>query len=145
MAKLPSLVVLKCSAAILGILLHCTVAAQTVAPSQVTPRSSPPVRLPEAPEIDQMQSDKLDPAIPQNDSLVTVGDVSVGFAGQYLSLHIKDFVDTLRGKRVSLQKIIEAADALERQFHAEGYILTRVVFPPQTFVDDGTLRVEIIR
>lgn len=144
MAKSPILVVVKCSAALAGILLHYTATAQTVAPSQVTPRLSPPVRLPEAPEIEPLPSDKLDPAIPQNDSLVTVGDVSVGFAGQYLSSNIKDFVDALRRKRVSLQQIIEAADALERQFHAQGYILTRVVFPPQTFVDDGTLRVEII-
>lgn len=118
--------------------------AQTVAPSQVTPEVAPKSRLPEQPVIEQLQNNASANFVIENDSHLTVAEVSVRYEDQRASDDVRDFVANLRGQRVTLQQIMAAANGLERRFHAQGYILRRVVFPPQTFEDGGTLKVEVI-
>ncbi len=51
---------------------------------------------------------------------------------------------SLTGKRVTVARIYEAADALEHAYSAAGYFLARVVVPPQKLVDGGTLHLTVI-
>jgi hemolysin activation/secretion protein len=121
-----------------------TVCAQTVAPSQVTPELSPENRPAEQPIIEQSLTSDVVNFDVQDDTLLTVADVAVRFDGEQTPAEIEAFAAQLRGQRLSLRQIIAAARDLERAFHEQGYILRRVVFPPQTFTDGGTLQVEVI-
>lgn len=118
--------------------------AQTVAPSQVTPELAPPARPPESPVIEQRQNDQAVNVDADSETPVTVGEVSVKFDGPHFSENVRELIDELRGKQVSLRQIIAAANDMERKFHAKGYVLARVVFPPQTFEDGGTLQLNVI-
>ncbi len=51
---------------------------------------------------------------------------------------------SLQGKRVTVAELYAAADALERAYAAAGYILARVVVPPQQLADGGTVRLQVV-
>jgi hemolysin activation/secretion protein len=75
---------------------------------------------------------------------VTVGQFAVAgtfpeFAGQTAALF-----DPLHGKRLTVAQIYDAAAQLEHAYAAAGYVLARVVVPPQKLVDNGTVRFVVI-
>lgn len=49
----------------------------------------------------------------------------------------------LYGKEISLKKLYEIAASLTREYRNEGYILSRVIVPPQT-IDDGYVTLQIV-
>ncbi|HZW76478.1 MAG TPA: POTRA domain-containing protein, partial [Caldimonas sp.] len=53
-------------------------------------------------------------------------------------------LDPLRGRRASVAEIYAAAAALERGYAASGYILARVVVPPQQLADGGAVRLVVV-
>ncbi|MEO0032747.1 MAG: hypothetical protein RIS94_2505 [Pseudomonadota bacterium] len=53
------------------------------------------------------------------------------------------FFAALEGRKIVLQDLRDAAQALEDHYHAQGYFLTRVIVPPQK-VRDGVLDVQVI-
>lgn len=116
---------------------------QPVAPSRVTPenlRPSPPV----APQIElPVGAAEASPAGAASLFFVA-GQIEVagtfpGFEGA-----TQQIVGPLRGKRVSVAELYAAANSLERAYVAAGYILARVVVPPQKLVNGGTVRLQVI-
>jgi hemolysin activation/secretion protein len=120
-----------------------SVSAQQVAPSRVTPESLRPGPAP-APEIEVPSA--APGAAPANAAglSVVVGRFEVsgmfpGFEGATSAL-----LGPLQGKRLSVAQIYDAAAALERSYAAAGYVLARVVVPPQKLVDGGAVRLSVV-
>jgi hemolysin activation/secretion protein len=117
--------------------------AQQVAPSRVTPESLRPPPAP-APTI-EVPSTAPTQAPPAAANLsVTVGRFEVAgtfaeFQGQTAAL-----LEPLRGKRLTVAQLYDAAAQLEQAYAAAGYVLARVVVPPQKLVDNGTVRLVVI-
>lgn len=116
---------------------------QPVAPSRVTPESLRP-SAPAAPEIELPSgAGEAAPAGAASLSFVA-GQVEVegtfpGFEGE-----TQQIVGPLQGKRVTVAALYAAANALERAYAAAGYILARVVVPPQKLVDGGAVKLQVL-
>jgi len=114
-----------------------------VAPSQVTPPSlapppapGPTIELPAgAPEAAPPAAANLSVQVGQIDVTGTFAE----FQGQTAAL-----LDPLRGSRMTVAQIYEAAGALERAYAKAGFILVRVVVPPQKLADGGPVRFVVI-
>lgn len=119
------------------------VAAQQVAPSRVTPESLRP-SAPAAPEIELPSG--AAPAAPTGAAnlSVAVGKVEVGGTFPGFEGETQAIVGPLQGKRVTVAELYAAASALEHAYAAAGYILARVVVPPQRLVDGGPARLEVV-
>lgn len=118
-------------------------AAQQVAPSRVTPESLRPAPAP-APTIELPGA--APEALPAKAAAlsVVVGRFDVSgtfpeFEGETASL-----IGPLGGERLTVAQIYKAAATLERAYAAAGYILARVIVPPQRLVDGGPVRLRVI-
>ena len=117
--------------------------AQQVAPSRVTPQSLRPAPTPSpAIELPGAAPETLPPAAAKLSFAAGGFDVAgtfPGFQGQTATL-----LDPLRGKRLTVAEIYAAAASLEQAYAAAGFVLARVVVPPQKLVDGGTVRLTVI-
>lgn len=118
-------------------------AQQQVAPSRVTPETlRPPTAA--SPEIELPGgAPAAAPAGAANLS-VTIGQVEVtgtfpGFEGETQAI-----TGPLQGKRVTVAELYASAGMLERAYAAAGYILARVVVPPQKLTDGGPVMLQVI-
>lgn len=76
-------------------------------------------------------------------TIFTLQGVSVDGNTVYSEEEIKPLYADLIGEKVSLKQIFDVAAALNAKYRNDGYILTRVVVPPQT-VNDGTVRLQVV-
>jgi hemolysin activation/secretion protein len=126
-----------------AILAPGAVEAQIVSPAQVTPRdlrpaasSSGTIALPGAAGLQ---------APPNAASLsITLGQVIVEGDFPELQSQSATLTDRLRGKRITVADIYAVANAIEQAYAAAGYILVRVVVPPQKLDKGGALRLVIV-
>lgn len=117
--------------------------AQTIAPSQVTPPTLRPapgpgggVVIPEAPGLQ---------APPGADRIsVTVRRVVVQGAFEDMAGATQQLSLAVQGRRLTVAQLYQAAQAYETLYAEAGYILVRVVVPPQQLRDGGTLRLTVI-
>jgi hemolysin activation/secretion protein len=120
---------------------HAT--AQTVAPSQVTPQTLRPspsgpggVGIPAAAALTTPPgAEKL---------FVTLRQVVIEGGFEELAAANEAFVGSIKGQRVSVAAIYDSARALEAAYASAGYVLVRVVLPPQQLKDAGTIRLIIV-
>ncbi len=122
--------------------------AQTPAPlrlpSQVTPPSLRPTAPPGTPSI-RLPGPAAIPTPAGDDSLtVFVGDAELEGAFPELLPATQAAIAGLRNRSLSVQQIYAAAAALERIYAEAGFVLARVVVPPQDLVDHGRLRLLVI-
>ena len=130
-------------AALLLALPPATAQAQTPQAPQVTPRDlrpEVPVRPPAVVPVPAPQ------ALPSKAEalFVSVGDITLAGAFPELSAATEALIAPLRGQRRSVADLYSLADAIEAAYRAAGYALVRVVVPPQSLKDGGTLRVTLI-
>ncbi len=75
---------------------------------------------------------------------VTVADVHVST----IFPEVKDGIDALvrqvRGKRLTVGALYALAAAIERLYAEAGYVLVRVVVPPQRLTDGGTFQLTVV-
>jgi hemolysin activation/secretion protein len=83
---------------------------------------------------------------PSGDSTLTVlvGDVELEGAFPELALVSEALISRLRNRSLSVQQIYAAAAVLERIYTEAGFVLARVVVPPQDLVDHGALRLVVV-
>jgi hemolysin activation/secretion protein len=83
---------------------------------------------------------------PSGDSSLTVfvGDVELEGAFPELLSANEAVVSRLRNRALSVQQIYAAAAELERIYTEAGFVLARVVVPPQDLVDHGRLRLVVV-
>ncbi|HEX3882632.1 MAG TPA: ShlB/FhaC/HecB family hemolysin secretion/activation protein [Stellaceae bacterium] len=145
--------VLRVSRSVLGVILAAAWliggasgiarAQQSVAPSRVTPESLRPA-APAAPTIEVPGGAPVTAPAGAAGLSIVVGQVSVGGTFPGFEGTTAGIVGPLAGKRMSVAEIYAAADAIERAYAAAGYILARVVVPPQQLADGGTVRLQVV-
>jgi hemolysin activation/secretion protein len=117
--------------------------AQIAAPSQVTPQSLRPADSPGAGIT--LQGPSLLAAPTAAEGLdVLIGNVVVEGGFAECALLTDAVIAGLHGKRLTVAQVYAVARAIE-QIHAEnGYLLARVIVPPQQLVDRGPLRLVVV-
>ena len=118
--------------------------AQLTAPSQVTPQNlrpqtpsvEPAIRLPGTPNG----------AAPAGDTAMTVLVRAVHLDGAYSELRVltDPVLARVERRRVSVAEIYELAAQLERIYAAAGYVLARIIVPPQQLADGGQLQLTVV-
>jgi len=119
--------------------------AQSTLPSQVVPGSlRPPANEPAAP-TGLRPHPSADPAdTTPHGPRVTLARVDVVGGFPALADAAQAVAQALRGRVVSMADIQRAAAALERAYNDAGYVLVRIVVPPQQLVDGGSLSLRVI-
>ncbi len=135
--------VLFCIAAAMACGVAFPVAAQQVAPSRVTPESLRP-SAPAAPAIEVPSTAPEAAPTGAAGLSVVVGQVEVGGTFPGFEGETQAVVGPLQGKRVTVAELYAAATTLEHAYAAAGYILARVVVPPQKLVDGGAVRLQVV-
>ncbi len=126
-----------------GLLAAKPASAQQVAPSQIAPSTL-------RPETQQGATIALPgaagQAVPENAAnlSVSLGQVTVEGGFPELQGETAAVVGQLQGRRVTITQLYAAANALEQSYAAAGYVLARVVVPPQKLADGGPLRLVLI-
>ena len=119
-----------------------TTAIGQVAPSQLTPGTLRPESAPNAVVVPG-----LSPIVPPggNSSLTVVaGDIIVTGAFPELDAASEVVIARRRGHRISVAEIYALASELEQLYGSAGYVLVRVVVPPQHLVDGGRLQLVVV-
>jgi hemolysin activation/secretion protein len=113
-------------------------------PSQLTPPSLRPAAPPNQPTVVLPAPSPI--SAPSGDSSLTVfvGDVELEGAFPELLPANEAVVSRLRNRALSVQQIYAAAAELERIYTEAGFVLARVVVPPQDLVDHGRLRLVVV-
>jgi len=124
--------------------LFCAVAQSTL-PSQVVPGSLRPPTTDSAAPTELRQRPSSDPtdAAPQGPR-VTLARIDVVGGFPTLVGAAQTVAQTLRGRAVSMIDIQRAATTLEHAYNDAGYVLARVIVPPQQLVDGGSLTLRVI-
>ena len=124
--------------------LFCAVAQSTL-PSQVVPGSLRPPTTDSAAPTELRRRPSSDPtdAAPQGPR-VTLARIDVVGGFPTLVGAAQTVAQTLRGRAVSMIDIQRAATALEHAYNDAGYVLARVIVPPQQLVDGGSLTLRVI-
>ncbi len=139
MIALPSALVMACA---MSALWPAAAIAQSA--SQITPHSLAPMQgnaqggitIGEVPELETPQgADKL---------FVTLSSVGVAAESPELVNIGSSVTSRLVGQRVSGAQIFAAARDLETAYAKSGYVLVRVVLPPQDLRDGAQLKFEVI-
>jgi hemolysin activation/secretion protein len=118
--------------------------SQALAPSQVTPQTLRPVR-PSVPGVPQL-SDGVKLQTPAGTARLSfiVGRLVVEGTFPELEDETRALARAIEGRRVTVAKIYEFANALEQAYARAGYVLVRVTVPPQKLNDHGLLRIVVV-
>jgi hemolysin activation/secretion protein len=117
--------------------------AQVISPAQVTPRDLRPesssagtIALPGAAGL----------VAPSNAAQLslTLGRVIVEGGFSELQVQTAALTDPLRNRRVTIAELYAAANALQQAYAAAGYILVRIVIPPQNLDKGGALHLVVV-
>jgi hemolysin activation/secretion protein len=143
----PSRPVRSCvAAALLGACaLFCGYAAmaQSIAPSQVTPETLRPPPI--APNGGFVLPGPGGLAVPAGAERLWVKPGSVVIEGGFAELAQANEAARARlRRRLTVAEIYRIAGALEEAYAAAGYVLVRVVIPPQHLEDGGRLRIVVV-
>ena len=126
-----------------GLLLSASalpVLAQTA--SQITPPSFRPEIEKTGPEAAIVIPDSAGPQAPAGTETlsVTVGPLQVEGGRPELADRTAALEASLSGRQATAAEIFAAARTLEADYARAGYVLVRVVLPPQTLTDGGVVR-----
>jgi hemolysin activation/secretion protein len=120
------------------------VALSQTAPSQVTPQTSRPA-APIAPD-DLPPSGRVQLQAPAGSERLSfvVGRVAIEGPFPELDTETRALVRTVERHRVSVSQIYGLANELEQAYARAGYVLVRVIVPPQKLNDGGVVRIFVI-
>ncbi len=76
--------------------------------------------------------------------VVAIGRVEVEGGFPEVEVATREVADRLAGRRLSVAEIYEAAGRLQQVYADQGYVLVRVVVPPQRLVDGGVLKFAVV-
>ena len=129
--------------AVTGLLFPMAAQAQSIAPSQVTPREiAPPPAPPTVAPLATPDRRTAD-AIPGGDIAFTAGDVVIEGGFLEMAAANADFIKSTAQHHLTVSELFAAAGALEQAYARAGYILARVTIPAQRLGSDGPVRVVV--
>jgi hemolysin activation/secretion protein len=118
--------------------------SQVVTPSQVTPKTLRPAAPsasgpPQIPGREPLQA----PAGAEKLSFI-VGHVTITGAFPEFDGETRAFIKAVQGRRVTVARIYELANAMEEDYARAGYVLVRVTVPDQKLNDHGPLKIVVV-
>lgn len=125
-----------------GCIALCAPVAAQQAP-QVTPRDLRPELPAPPPTVLPAPAPAAVPAEAEN-LFVTLADVAVADGYPRFAAATEAIVARVRGRRVAAAEFYRLAGAVEALYQDAGYLLVRVVVPPQELKDGGTLRLAVL-
>ena len=117
---------------------------QRVAPAE--PQSKPPVQPPLVPaEPSQIEMPRPAEVAPPNADQIkfVLRDVTIEGATIYSTEQLREFYAGLVNTEVTLARLFEIASQIQQKYRADGYLLARVIVPPQT-ISDGVFQLQVI-
>ena len=117
---------------------------QRLAPAE--PQSKPPVQPPLVPvEPPQIEMPRPPEAAPANADQIkfVLRDVIIEGATIYSTEQLREFYASLVNTEVTLARLFEIAKQIQQKYRTDGYLLARVIVPPQT-ISDGVFRLQVI-
>lgn len=119
--------------------------APGTAPSQVTPPTLRPPAEPAATEGVVLPESTPATAPPGADALF-VTPASFAIDGEFPELEAarRELFDPVVGTRIPASRVFELAGRLEQAYARAGYVLVRIVIPPQTVEDGGAVKLRIV-
>ena len=115
-----------------------------VAPSQITPESLRPTPLSSGTGVLIPGSQGLTPPTGSEKLSVRVGQVRVEGDFPDLSDTVRQLVGPVEGKTVSAADIYTLGNRIEQAYAEAGYVLARIVIPPQQLTNGGVLRFVVV-
>ena len=128
----------------LACLLASSTAAQTIAPSQVTPQVLAPAQ--QWPASGALVESASGPSAPAGAEKldITIGKVEIDNGFPELAKNSAALALNIEGKKISIAKLYQFAGALERIYAQAGFVLVRVNVPPQRLKEGGPVKISII-
>lgn len=114
------------------------------APSQVTPQNIAPPQNAPPPSLTITGAPTAKPPAGAENLRVTVGMVVMDDGYPDMAAATERLVAPYRGRNYTVAQLYDLAAAIEGAYAAKGYILARVVVPPQTLRDGGDLHLKLI-
>jgi hemolysin activation/secretion protein len=118
--------------------------AQSATPSTVTPQSLRPEKTDNGFRVDIPEAGALRPPAGSENLKVTLGSVMLEGGFPEVAAETDAALAQLRGQAVTLARIYEIASQIEAAHARAGFVLARVVIPPQDLQDGGALRIVVI-
>ena len=119
--------------------------AQAQSASQITPKTfAPPVAQTLSAGFSIPEGARLTTPAGAEKLYVRIGGATIQDGFATLEPANRAVIARLAGKRVSAAELFEAARALELAYIKAGYVLVRVVLPPQRLKDGATVRFRVI-
>lgn len=105
----------------------------------------PPPDLPTQEDFDVTIRNPEESVVPKDVSSLDflVSKVRVNGATYFSADQINEIFSSIEGRRVRLEELREYANQLQELYANEGFLLTRVILPPQT-IEDGIVTVEVV-
>ena len=118
-----------------------------VLPPPVEPRPSKPIERPQLPteKIPEVEVEPMgDEAPPGATKIFTVlRDIVIEDVTVYEKNYLRSFYEQFIGQKISLAQVFIIADQIQQQYRADGYILSRVIVPPQS-VSNGIFHLRAV-
>jgi len=130
------------AAAILSAVVQA--AAQSVAPSQLTPPSLRPAPARGGGGIVLPSAAPLETPDGAAHLSVTLHHVEIDGGFPEMAEPVRALIGAVVGKRVTVAHLYALATAIEQTYARAGYVLARIVVPAQALVDGGTLRLVVV-
>ena len=118
--------------------------AQVAAPSTVTPPTLRPEKTDNGFRVDIPETGGLKPPPGSETLQVNLGSVVVEGGFPEVAAETEAEANQLRGKTLTLARIYEVASQIEATHARAGFVLARVVIPPQDLKNGGALRIIVI-
>src|SRR5580704_1794605 len=135
---------LRCALGIAALVACPFSALSQVAPSQVTPETLRPAPTNAPGGLLLSGAAGLQAPAGAEHLNVTVRRLAIEGAFPELDSETHAFAQAVEGKRVTVARIYELANALEQAYARAGYVLARVTVPPQKLKDGGVLRIVVV-
>ncbi len=127
--------------------LSLPVLAADVIPPQVQPRIEAPVLKPQLPseetEVPTIETEETEAPPGAEEAFFELKNVTVQGSTVYTPDELAQVYQGNVGKRISVATVYDIADAIERKYRAEGYLLTQVTVPPQS-IEGGAVSLRVI-
>ena len=124
--------------------MHC---AAQVLPEPARPRPGPPTQFPQAPseQLPPIEVEPLGGEAPPGASgiFLVLRGIDLDGVSAFDAKELEPFYHDFIGQRISLAQVFSIAEQIQSYYHAEGYILSRVIVPAQS-VDNGVFRLRVV-
>jgi hemolysin activation/secretion protein len=125
-------------------ILASSVHAESISPSIVLPESIRPIPPSDETNIRNTLPDSSTAAEDTNKLEVTLSKVQASVIHPDLAVATQQLIKNIEHQKIFLSQIYAEANKLEQAYAQAGYLLVRVVIPPQSLHPDGELIIHVV-